>query len=61
MTMNDGTLPGCFSLRTPTAPNRCETCKFADACKKYVAKERLKPLVSKILEVQEILRGERFE
>jgi multimeric flavodoxin WrbA len=59
--MTDGnSLPGCFTLKKAIPPNQCETCKFADACKKYVAKDRLKPLVSKILEAEAILRGEKI-
>jgi hypothetical protein len=54
---DSNSLPGCFTLQKAIPPNQCETCKFADDCKKYIAKERLKPLVSQILEVEELLRG----
>jgi hypothetical protein len=56
--LNDGSLPGCFALQKPMAPNRCETCAYAIECRKYIAKDRLKPLIAKILEVEAILRGE---
>jgi len=55
--MADSTLPGCFALGKPIAPNKCENCKFREDCKRYIPKDALKPLFAKILELQSIVRG----
>jgi hypothetical protein len=59
--MNDNnSLPGCFGFYPkPLGANKCETCEYNQLCPKVVAKERLQPLVAKILEVEQILRGEK--
>ncbi|MEM3760227.1 MAG: hypothetical protein QXZ02_03835 [Candidatus Bathyarchaeia archaeon] len=54
--MNDSTLPGCFAIGKPTAPNKCETCPFKDDCQKFIPK---KLVLEKIAEAKRILRGEK--
>lgn len=58
--VNDSTLPGCIGYHNhPLKPNGpCETCRYQDLCKKVIAKERLQPLVAKILEIEAISKGE---
>jgi hypothetical protein len=58
--MTDGnSLPGCIGYHgKPVGANKCEVCEYSKLCEKVVAKERLKPLVAKIKEATEILRGE---
>jgi len=57
--MND-TLPGCIGYYgKPIRPNQCENCPFKDDCKKYVPKEQLKPVLLKIFEIKQVLRGEK--
>jgi putative component of membrane protein insertase Oxa1/YidC/SpoIIIJ protein YidD len=54
------TLPGCFSLYPKALPpNNCSTCQFSEDCSKYVRKDALKPILAKILEAKQILRGEQ--
>jgi len=51
------TLPGCFSLRRPLPPNKCETCRFREDCQKYVNKDVLKAILGKIAEAKAVLKG----
>jgi hypothetical protein len=57
--MTDGnSLPGCIGYYgKPVDANKCEACEYSKLCQKVVTKERLQPLVAKILEVEELLRG----
>lgn len=52
------TLPGCFAVGKPLAPNKCETCPVKGDCQKYVPKQSLKLVLDKLLELKLVLRGE---
>ena len=59
--MNDSTLPGCFSLGKPLPPNRCETCRYREDCKKYVPKTKLQAILAKLEKLEAVLReGEKI-
>jgi hypothetical protein len=57
---DSNSLPGCIGYYgKPVHANKCEACQYNKLCERVVAKERLQPLVAKILEVEELLRGEK--
>jgi hypothetical protein len=57
--MND-TWPECIGYYSkPLGANKCENCRHSELCKKVIARERLKPLHAKIVEIRKVLRGER--
>jgi hypothetical protein len=49
-------LPGCFAINKPLPPNKCETCRYREDCKRFVPKAKLEPILSKILEIEAKLR-----
>jgi hypothetical protein len=55
--MSDSTLPECIGYYGKGAC--CDICPHSALCKKVIARERLKPLHAKIVEIQKVLRGER--
>jgi len=58
--MPSNSLPGCIGYYgKPIPPNKCEICPYIDLCRKVVAKERLKIIEEKILELKTVLAGER--
>lgn len=57
--MNDSTLPACIGYYPKAIePNRCDTCKHRELCKKTIAKSRLQPILEKIREIENVLKGE---
>jgi|YelNatPaOPRAMG01_1025707.scaffolds.fasta_scaffold38400_5 hypothetical protein len=53
-------LPGCIGyFGKPIAPNNCQTCGWANVCKKVVAKERLAAILADVREAKAIVKGER--
>jgi len=54
--VDDSTLPGCFSLGKPLPPNRCETCKYCEDCRKYIRKDVLKAVLARIEEIEQKLK-----
>jgi len=55
---NNDDVPPCFGYYPkPIAPNNCQSCGWGEVCRKIVAKERLQPLIAKVLEVKQILRS----
>jgi hypothetical protein len=55
--MNDSTWPECLGYYPKGAC--CDSCRHSELCKKVIARERLKPLYAKVLEIQKALRGDR--
>jgi len=57
--MSNSGAPSCFGFfGKPIAPNNCQKCTWVSLCQKVVAKQRLQPLIAKILEAKQILQGE---
>lgn len=61
--MNGSTLPGCIGYYpNPMEPNKCETCRHSDLCRRVVAKDRLhacvQPVVQSVERMDEIFKGE---
>jgi hypothetical protein len=59
MASDNSTLPGCFSLGKPLPPNRCETCRYAGECRRFVRKDTLKEILVRLDQIEQKLRGER--
>jgi len=55
--MEADTLPGCFSLGKPLPPNRCETCRYREDCRKYIRKGALKAVLARIEEIERKLKA----
>jgi putative component of membrane protein insertase Oxa1/YidC/SpoIIIJ protein YidD len=56
--MEANTLPGCFTLYPKALPpNNCSTCRFREDCQKYMRKEALKLILTKIEDLEQKLRG----
>lgn len=55
----NGTLPGCIGYHgKPAPPNGpCRICRYQDVCMRVIAKDRLKPIFAKILEIEATLKG----
>jgi len=54
--VDDSSLPGCFSLNRALPPNRCETCRHREDCKKYVKKDTLKEILARLDQIEQKLR-----
>jgi len=52
----DSTLPGCFTLKRPMPPNKCENCKYREDCGKFVRKDKLKPILVMLENLEQKMR-----
>jgi hypothetical protein len=50
------TPPPCFGYYGKQT--NCASCLWSEACRKVIARNRLKPIVEAILQAEKILRGE---
>jgi hypothetical protein len=56
----DSTLPGCFTLKRPMPPNRCETCRYREDCGRYVRRDTLTDVLRAVKEAKAIAKGEKL-
>ena len=60
--MNVESLPGCFGYYPKAIfPNDCRNCPTMELCKKFIAKEKLLPVLNAVKEARLIIRGEKVE